>query len=180
MSIVWQWPPADLPSSTIWLGLHDCRSSVEGHYSKPGSGNLCSDMADENCAIIEGLHPEAGVTQPVATSFKPMGSSFPPPPVSCVCHTGSKWRQSNDLYFFPPPRLFFSARQVPWLSLLCSFTNTSTSWGHQELWMGTARCQWKRWVKQFGLKTTWHKKGMFKPDREKHSMAYIFKCVWGT
>lgn len=81
----------------------------------------------ENCAIIEGLHPAAGVRQPVAMSFKPMGSFSLRPPVTCVCHTESKCRESNDLYFFPPPLLFFSARPVPWLSSLCSFTNTSTS-----------------------------------------------------
>lgn len=100
MSTVWQWPPADLPTSTVWLGLHDCRSSVEGYFNEPRSGNLCSKTANGNCAIIEGLHPEARVRQPVAMSLKPTGISSPPPPVTCVCHTESKCKESNNLYFF--------------------------------------------------------------------------------
>ena len=126
-------------------------------------------MANENCAITEGLHPEAGVRQPVAMSLKPMGSSSPPPPVTCVCHTESKCRESNDLYFFPPPLLFFSARPVPWLSSLCSFTNTSTSTrlGPPRAVDGDCSMPGKEtYLKQFGLESIHCKKGMFKPDRK--------------
>lgn len=138
VSIVWQWPPADLPSSTVWLDLQDCRRSVEGHFSEPRSGNLCSDMTNENCAIIEGLRPEAGVRQPVAMSFKPMGSSSSRPPVTCVCHAASKCRESNDLCFFPPLLLFFFSQT----SSLAQFTMQFHKHQHKHKAGATKSCGW--------------------------------------
>lgn len=120
-------------------------------------------MANENCGIIEGLHPEAGVRQLVAMPFKPMDISSSPLPAACVCHPERKCKESNDLHFSSPPLLLFSAREVPWLSSLRSFTNISTSTrlrppGAVE---GDRLMSVKKtYVKQFGLESTYHKKGM--------------------
>lgn len=101
-------------------------------------------MSNETVPSLKGCTLRLGLDSLKQLSFKPKGSLFPLPPVICVPHR-QQMQGIHGLYFFPPSWFWFgflvffsSARPVPWLSLLCTFTNTSTITRlGQELWMGT-------------------------------------------
>lgn len=88
-------------------------------------------MTSETVPSLKDCTLRLGLDSLQQLSLKPKGSSSPPPPVICVPHRRQMQRIPWALSFSSFPVLFvvvfFSARPVPWLSLLCSFTNPRTS-----------------------------------------------------
>lgn len=100
-------------------------------------------MTNETVSSFKGCTLRLGLDSLQELSFETKDSSSPLPPVICVPYRGQMQGIPWPLFFssFPGFGLFgwfclfacffllffFSARPVPWLGLLCSFTNTSTS-----------------------------------------------------